>query len=310
MILVLSDLHLGINEYQTHRKNQGSSEEIKNIFETLNEKVETLVITGDLFDSRTPANKLEKIVKETFEVIQKKIKPGTRVFYIATDHDTVYKKHYFEIIRPGFKDVFGKDPTKQIVDMHGAEKDNIPLEGAEITGRRLTLTFKEKKILFIHGNAFSRIWRVGMGFEQKKNRVTKKISELWIRNVLDRLARVHRHLAEIPTKREQNSWVSSIQRFLNKAEINVSAVVFGHIHRPFIRRKNKETPLMVSLGSWGLYSKPDETKLGEKEKKQEEKKRKSKGIKTFATISDDLEVKLYSLNHKDGKEPIATGEIL
>ena len=51
---------------------------------------------------------------------------------------------------------------------------------------------------------------------------------------------------------------------------------------------------MISLGSWGLFP----------------TKKNSQGIRNFATISDNLEVKLYSLNYKNGKEPLFTEKII
>ena len=149
----------------------------------------------------------------------------------------------------------------------------------------------------MHGNFGKKIWNWGIEFEAVGNPVTDKLSKFFITRIWDNFMKMMGKMADRPKKSEQNRYIGQVSRVLKKNKIKVSAVFFGHIHRPFIQRKKSRKrikPLMVSLGSWGLFP----------------TKKDSQGIRNFVTISDNLEVKLYSLNHKNGKKPIVTGKIL
>jgi UDP-2,3-diacylglucosamine pyrophosphatase LpxH len=298
MILVLSDLHIGANEHSGHRNNRGSPEEIEKVFKAVDQKVDTLIITGDLFESRCPADKLKILVDRTFKVIKKYMKPGTTIFYIAADHDILHDKinpgkNYLKIIKPAFIKKLGLKDTRQIIDELTPEQD---FDNVEIRPERVFLTLGEKRLVFMHGDFGEKIWNMAIEFESTGNKVTNKLSKFFIRNIWDNMMNLLGKLSEIPKKREQNRYIGQVSRVLKKNNIDVSAVFFGHLHRPFIQRKKskKKKPLMVSLGSWGLYP----------------VNKNSPGIRNFATISNKLEVNLYSLNHENGEEPIATGAIL
>jgi|ETN01SMinimDraft_4_1059930.scaffolds.fasta_scaffold37807_2 UDP-2,3-diacylglucosamine pyrophosphatase LpxH len=298
MILVLSDLHIGANEHSGHRKNLGTPEEVENVFKAVDQEVDTLIITGDLFESRCPADKLKKFVDRTFSIIDKKMRKGTTIFYIATDHDTLHdktnpEKNYLNIIKPAFIDILGLKKRRQIIDKVTPKQafDNV-----EIRPKQVFLTIKDKRIMFMHGKFGKPLWKLALDFEAARNPITDKLSQFWVTRIWDNSMKLLRDLSEKPEKREQNQYARHILRVLKKEKIKVSAVFFGHIHRPFITRKKskKKKPLMVSLGSWGLFP----------------VNKTSPAIRTFATISDDLKVNLYSLNYENGGKPMATGAIL
>ena len=178
MILVLSDLHIGANEHSGHRNNRGSPEEIEKVFKAVDQKVDTLIITGDLFESRCPADKLKILVDRTFKVIKKYMKPGTTIFYLAADHDILHDKlnpgkNYLKIIKPAFIDILGLKKRRQIIDKVTPKQafDNV-----EIRPKQVFLTIKDKRIMFMHGKFGKPLWKLALDFEAARNPITDRKS--------------------------------------------------------------------------------------------------------------------------------------